>query len=194
MTAYTLAEPSLTADRVDELFSDVLDQDENQEVWTVGYGERFDAPPEDATFEVADNNDATGVSFPGAEAKHGFDLTSFGEGAEGVENFVRVLDAVGLDPYYDYYRVFRDLGRDGPTDYSDYFLYVWANEDVMVATTTNPLTGERGDPDKTHMSLAKGSASYIGIAGSAECVAETVEAIREFSAVIKGENEGGLFY
>lgn len=161
----------------------------DQEARTIGYGERF---PECDTpgLVTKDNNDATGIHHENRAAECGYDLTRFGVGRTGVNRFLSVLNAVGLNPCDDYIRVYRDLGRDTDQDYPDQFLNVWVDEDVMVACTNNPVTG---DGCSVHHKGKKGKAGYIGVGGKQDLVEKAVAQI-DAVAQTKGKNEGGLFY
>lgn len=161
---------------------------------TVGYGDRYQHP-DDADIAnglvVHQNNSATGVSHVG-DAEYGFDLTGFGDGLTGATNFIRVLETVGLHPYYDYVRVFRDLGRGKSSEYGDYYLYVWSNDDVMVACCVNPITGETGDP---HMSGPRvGYGSYMAVGGNQPEAGEAFDAVREYATDVKDYRRDGLFF
>lgn len=97
----------------------------------------------------------------------GFDLTDF----DTVDNFLDILEQIGLDYCYDYYRVDMSEGEE------DYYHYVWGNEDGMIVLGNNPITGEWRDGNYKR----EGYASYIGIEGNGEFVVEAFDVIKENS-------------
>lgn len=108
--------------------------------------------------EVTDRHgDTVKVGHGFADREAGFDLTSFNTR----EQFVALLEELGLDPYYDYARV------NASTDSSeDYYYYVWGNKNGMILLGNNPITGEYRDGSFKDY----GYASYIGIEGNKEFV------------------------
>lgn len=162
---------------------------ERQDACTVGYGDRY-PEPEVSGLVVEDNNSATGIRHVDRSSEIGYDLTTFGAGVVGVERFLGVLRAVGLDPRDDYVRVYRDLGRDVNTDYRDRYLHVWVNDDVLVACSNNPVTGEGHSP--SHRGR-KGEAGTIGVGGDKQLVKDAVAGI-DAVANTKDKRDGGLFY
>lgn len=156
---------------------------------TVGYGDRY--PESDVSgLVVEDNNSATGIRHENRASKIGYDLTTFGAGVVGVERFLSVLHAVGLDPRDDYVRVYRDLGRGVDTDYQDHFLHAWVNDDILVACSNNPVTGE--GCSKSHRGR-KGNAGCIGVGGDEQLVEVATSRIDACSNS-KDKREGGLFF
>jgi hypothetical protein len=162
---------------------------ECREACTVGYGERY-PEPEASGLIVEDNNSATGIHHENRASEIGYDLTTFGAGVVGVERFLSVLHAVGLDPRGDYVRVYRDLGRGVDTDYADHFLHAWVNDDILVACSNNPVTGT--GCSENHRGQ-QGSAGYIGVGGDEQLVEMAANRIDECSNS-KGKREGGLFF
>lgn len=162
---------------------------ERREACTVGYGDRY-PEPEASGLVVEDNNSATGIHHENRTSEIGYDLTTFGAGVVGVERFLSVLHAVGLDPRDDYVRVYRDLGRGVDTDYADHFLHAWVNDDILVACSNNPVTGT--GCSENHRGQ-QGSAGYIGVGGDGQLVEMAANRIDECSNS-KGKREGGLFF
>lgn len=103
----------------------------------------------------------------GSVKQAGFDLTNF----HTIDNFLEILEQIGLDYCYDYYRV------DMSDDDEEYYHYVWGNEDGMIVLGNNPITGEFRDGRYKK----EGYGSYIGIEGSREFVVEAFEVIKENS-------------
>lgn len=162
---------------------------ERREACTVGYGERY--PESDVSgLVVEDNNSATGIRHADQSSEVGYDITTFGAGVVGVERFLSVLQVAGLDPCGDYVRVYRDLGRGVDADYQDHFLHAWVNDDVLVACSNNPVTGE--GCSKSHRGR-KGNAGYIGVGGDEQLVEDAVTRIDAYSNS-KDKREGGLFF
>lgn len=112
--------------------------------------------------------DSVNVGHRFGEREMGFDLTSF----ESREQFVWILDAMGLDPYYDYVRV--NVSTDSS---EDYYYYVWGNENGMILLGNNPITGEYRDGSFKDY----GYASYIGIEGDKEFIDEASYLIEKYS-------------
>ncbi|KZX46331.1 hypothetical protein [Haloarcula sp. K1] len=162
---------------------------EQREACTVGYGERF--PESDAPeLVVEDNNSATGIRHANQSSEVAYDITTFGAGVLGVKRFLSVLQAAGLDPCCDYIRLYRDLGRGVDTDYQDHFLHAWINDDILVACSNNPVTGE--GCSENHCGQ-KGKAGYIGVGGDGQLVEKTTSKIDAYSNS-KDKQEGRLFF
>lgn len=158
---------------------------------TVGYGDRF--PKYDGPgLVVKNNNDALGIEHEIRHYKHGFDLTTFGEGSDGAKLFIEILQQAGLDPVDDYVRVYRDAGRNTKTEYEDRFINVWVNKDIMIATTNNPITGEGFT--KNHTTNGQGYAGYIGVQGILEIGEDTANKIINSAESIKDHKEGTIFF
>jgi hypothetical protein len=157
---------------------------------TVGYGEEYPQyGGENLVVEM--NNSATGIHYPDRTYERGFDQTHFGTGTRGANQFLKLLSKVGLDPVDDFVRVYRDLGRGCNTDYPTYWLYVWCNSNVMVATTCNPLNG---DAASRTVSSEQGYAGYIGIGGNKEAVDTAVNAVETLARKVKDRRDNGLFF
>jgi hypothetical protein len=157
---------------------------------TVGYGEKY--PRYEGTNLVIEmNNRATGIHYPDRAYERGFDQTHFGTGSYGAEQFTKLLSRVGLDPVEDFIRVYRDLGRGCNTDYPAYWLYVWCNARVMIATTCNPLNG---DPASQTVASQQGYAGYIGIGGKKEAVDTAFNAVKTLARKVKDQRYDGLFF
>jgi hypothetical protein len=157
---------------------------------TVGYGEEYPQHDEE-NLVVKMNNSATGVHFRDQTYERGFDQTHFGSGTLGAKRFKQLLAEVGLDPMEDFVRVFRDLGRGCNTEYPDYWLYVWCNDHVMVATTCNPFNG---DPASKTVSAEQGYAGYIGIGGEKSKVETATAGVESVAHQVKDRRDDGLFF
>ncbi len=157
---------------------------------TVGYGEEYPQyDGEDLVVEM--NNSATGIHYPDRTYERGFDQTHFGSGTHGAKQFITLLTKMGLDPVDDFVRVYRDLGRGCNTDYPDYWLYVWTNSHVMIATTCNPLNG---DPASKTVQAERGYAGYIGIGGEKQAVDSATQAVEDLAQSVKDRQDDGLFF
>jgi|AntDeeMinimDraft_6_1070357.scaffolds.fasta_scaffold07231_4 hypothetical protein len=164
----------------------------NNDGRTVGYGERF-PKYEGEELIIHDTNAACGISHQNTEYQHAFDYTTLSEhGPSGEIKFIEVLEAAGLDPVDDYVRVFRDMGRGIDNSYPDRFLYVWVNEDIMIATTNNPITGAAHS--RNHNRNGIGYAGMIGISGEMEKAKKAAYQIMAIASTVKGEEQGKLFY
>jgi hypothetical protein len=157
---------------------------------TVGYGDRYPEPDTDH-FAVEDTNANGGVHHRNQSNEFGFDLTSFGNGRHGVQSFLAVLETAGLHPTNDHYRVFRDMGRGVDASYHDRFVFVWANHQMRVACSNNPITGEANGPN---INAEQGDAGYMGIAGDAPLVDDVVKAVNEHTTTKSEMRAGDLFY
>lgn len=157
---------------------------------TVGYGEEYPQySGENLVVEMT--NSATGIHYPDQTYERGFDQTHFGTGVRGVEQFIKLLNKVGLDPVDDFVRVYRDLGRGCNTEYPAYWLYVWCDDQVMVAATCNPING---DPASRTVSAEQGYAGYIGIGGEKEAVESATQAVEDLARRVKDRRLDGLFF
>jgi len=163
----------------------------SSEEYTVGYGDRF---PEytGPGLIVKDTNQALGITHKNQEYKHGFDTTTFGGGQVGAKAFLKVLEEAGLDPVDDYVRVFRDMGRDINSDYPARWIYVWVNAEIMIATTNNPISGDKCS--RNHSDNGQGHAGTIGVAGHRDIAKAVATMISDTVPKTKGENPGELFY
>lgn len=161
-----------------------------REQQTVGYGERYPQPSTDHIV-AEDSNVNGGVHHRNQSNEYAFDLTSFGSGSHGVQNFLAVLKEAGLRPVEDHYRVFRDMGRGIDTDYRDRFVFAWANASTLVVCTNNPVTGESNGPN---IISDQGDAGYVGVAGDASRVDDVIEAINKRGTTKSEMRAGSLFY
>jgi hypothetical protein len=87
-------------------------------------------------------------------------------------------------PYLDYFRVQRGIEYEKTT-----YLYCWANEDVLIVTGNNPITGAYSSPGERVKQ--KGYASYIGIEGKEEKVAQTLDSFKENAKYYKDMDPRG---
>jgi len=157
---------------------------------TVGYGDQY--PRNDANhIVIKQTNSVTGVHHRYRELEKGYDLTKFGEGQSGAKRFLQVLKSVDLNPPGDFFRVYRDLGRGCETTYPPSWLYLWANEEVMIATTSNPINGDSTNKNTVGR---EGYAGYVGIGGKTAAVKQAESAVEALATTIKDKNETGLFY
>jgi hypothetical protein len=100
----------------------------------------------------------------------GFDLTDFGN----VNDFINCLRDMGISPHLNYFRVQRGIEYEKVA-----YLYCWANEELLIVTGNNPITGEYSSP--TDRPDQKGYASYIGIEGRDMTVAKALDLIKEYA-------------
>jgi len=112
------------------------------------------------------NRLSVNIGHENGERKCGFDLTNF----DSPENFVEMLELIGVDPYYGYVRV--DVSR---RDKDSHYYYVWGNENGMIVCGNNPITGEHSSPDDRHNDPGYGS--YIGVEGTKEFVDKAYQMI-----------------
>lgn len=99
-----------------------------------------------------------------SESAAGFDCTDFGDPS----TFRRVLEAVNLDPDTDHYRIDLRMNPDDE-DALKAVGHVWVNDEVMIQTGNDPLSGEYDKPELNRDSQP-GYASMIGIEGRSESV------------------------
>lgn len=171
---------------------------ETVEDHTVGYGDRY-PETESKGLVVQDNNRRCGIRHRVGEYAVGYDLTKFHlpdeSAAEGRERFLDILSEVGLDPIGDYVRVYRDMGRGVASSYPETYLHVWVDGRVLIATTVNPITGNKDGEDRE-----LGSGGYIGVGGEkgiaqrAESMIDDVQTKGDNLEHIEGKQEGELFY
>jgi len=109
------------------------------------------------------------VSHAEYDEEVGFDLTDFLYD----ENFINCLIEMGINPQTDYFRVQR--GEEIKPSY----LYCWANEELLIVTGNNPITGKNSTP--IHRPDEKGYASYIGIEGRDSAVSKAVNLIKKYA-------------
>ena len=93
----------------------------------------------------------------------GFDLTLFPDS----DTFIEVLERIGINPYWNYYRVQGDR----------IYYYVWANDDGMILCGNNPITG---DFRESAIQNQRGYASYIGVEGTEDFVDAALQMIVQF--------------
>jgi len=141
----------------------------------------FTVTPEDVVGntanDVLDHNNVsfenTGLFVRVSHAEYdeevGFDMTNF----PYVENFINCLIEMGINPQTDYFRVQR--GEEIKPSY----LYCWANEELLIVTGNNPITGVYRIPEKR--TKQKGYASYIGIEGRDSAVSKAVNSIKKYA-------------
>ena len=119
------------------------------------------------------------IGHKASTAEAGFDYTSF----ETAENFVEVLEEIGLDAYYDYVRV--NTAR-WDTEVK-WYCFIWGNENGMIICGNNPITGEYRTEGRFP---EKGYASYMGIEGADLFVQRATDVIRNNQQVtIKGYDQ-----
>lgn len=157
---------------------------------TVGYGEKYPQHTGE-NLVVKMSNSATGVHFADRTYERGYDQTHFGGGSHGAKQFIKLLNDVGLNPEDDFIRVYRDLGRGCSTEYPAYWLYIWRNDELMIATTCNPING---DPASETVNSEQGYAGYIGIGGQKELVESATRAIEDLARRVKDKRPDGLFF
>jgi hypothetical protein len=105
------------------------------------------------------------VTFAGTDtAEAGFDSTHFGS----AEAFKLLRDELSLSQEPARFR----CGDSA----SDVLSFIWFNDDLLVITKVNPITGEAGGSLADDCS--EGYASYIGIEGNAHAVTRAVSLIR----------------
>jgi len=105
-----------------------------------------------------------------------FDLTDFGN----KEAFLELLESLDLPTEPVTLRRMDDMEEDR---------FVWANEQVILITTTNPKTGKFGGTGlKSQRSI--GTAGSLTVMGEPETVGQLAEAVEEYAEAIKGrQNE-----
>ena len=112
------------------------------------------------------------VSNP-SRPQHGFDNSFI-----GVDNFKKILSGIGASTEGELRKV---------SPHSEMKAFVWKGKDVTIVTGNNPLTGEyRGEG----RSPEKGYASYIGIQGSEDGVADAVEFLKTYNQGLGEESAG----
>lgn len=179
-----------TAVEAIEVFEEARITDSSVYETTVGYGDKYPFyDGEDLIVEM--NNNATGIHHRNRNLEKGYDQTHFGKGKVGAKQFVKTLRTVGLDPVNDFIRVYRDLGKGCESTYPDYWLYVWVNNEIMIATTNNPING---DPASENILSEQGDAGYIGVGGEPEIVNRATNTIDALAQTIKDKQDDGLFF
>tara|TARA_Y100001963_G_scaffold143138_1_gene213612 strand:+ start:474 stop:932 length:459 start_codon:yes stop_codon:yes gene_type:complete len=107
--------------------------------------------------------------------KHGFDLTDFKP-----NGFQKVLKALKIRP-----KAQLDRNESG---------WEWKGNGIIIVTGNNPLTGEYASAvsgkSPVKRKKEKNYASYMGIEGKPQLVAQAVELIKQQAAYIKGESKG----
>ena len=107
--------------------------------------------------------------------KHGFDLTDFKP-----NGFQKVLKALKIRP-----KAQLDRNESG---------WEWKGNGIIIVTGNNPLTGEYAaavsGKSPVKRKKEKNYASYMGIEGKPQLVAQAVELIKQQAAYIKGESKG----
>jgi hypothetical protein len=107
-----------------------------------------------------DDRLTSGLHHTAGDGKAGRDLTTFGS----PETFEQVL--ADLDLPSDPIELYDDLDRRR--------CFVWANDELMIVTGANPITGEHAHYDQNEL----GYASYIGIEGDEDAVRTADDVIR----------------
>lgn len=69
---------------------------------------------------------------------------------------------------------------------SHYRLWHWYNDEVLMITTRNPITGERMYPNRELTSSEPGNASYITLMGASDPVVDLYRDIVSTAVYIKG--------
>lgn len=105
-------------------------------------------------------------------AKHGFDLTDFKN-----KGFQKVLKALKIKPVAE---KGKSLGWE------------WKGNGILIVTGNNPITGEFYDAGRRKSE--KNYASYIGVEGKKELVAQAAELIKKHASYIKREEPGKRGY
>jgi len=107
------------------------------------------------------------------------------------------LKGVDFRNAHDFGRVLRDhalpnepMRVNPPNAYCTRF--VWANDDVLIATLCNPLTGEHGLPDVGRK--PRGWASYIAISGRADAVEAVYDTIMAFQMSVEGADSDSRIF
>ena len=109
-------------------------------------------------------------------AQHGFDLTDFKPGA--FKKFLKALNIPAVSK-----------GSSTGAPWSDGRNYFWRNNDVIIITANNPITGQyyakgRRSPEKNY-------ASYVGIeTKNPEDMANVVKLFKQNTSYRKGESKG----
>ena len=127
----------------------------------------------EVSFALSKNGRVAGKSHDGKNSntvEHGFDLTDFEP-----NGFQKVLKGVGI-PVSDGKYITKDYGEGvGVVGYG----YVWEKDGLMIITSNNPITGEYNNPKQRENE--KDYASYMGIEGDEDEVAQAVKLIKEYS-------------
>jgi len=100
-----------------------------------------------------------------------FDLTTF----PNKQAFIRIVRAFNLE--YERFQIPR-------MNLNDYYKYTWSNEDVLLTTGNNPISGRYSSPDQREKEV--GYASHISIRGRCDVVEEVAEMVVEEAYRIKG--------
>ena len=111
--------------------------------------------------------------------QHGFDLTDFKRGG-----FQKVLKGVGIR---------QSKGEEGRSSG-----WEWKGPGILIVTGNDPITGEYFSSSTGRSPIKrkaeKDYASYIGIEGKPDKVADAVAAIKANARYIKGESPGKRKY
>ena len=107
-------------------------------------------------------------------AKHGFDLTDFKP-----KGYQKVLKALKIKP-----KAQLDRNESG---------WEWKGNGIMIVTGNNPITGEYAG-GAVRRKNEKNYASYIGVEGKKELVAQAAELIKANASYIKREEPGKRGY
>lgn len=111
-----------------------------------------------------------------------------------VEGERRGFDTTFMDP--DEFKALLDRHNlnsnevvHGSWDYKDTRLWAWYNDDVLLVTSNNPLTGETSNPNGRDDS--EGCLGYVGIEGDIDAVEALWHDIEETAESIKDRNPFG---
>ena len=104
-------------------------------------------------------------------SKHGFDLTDFKNGG-----FQKVLKLLKITP------------KAKLTKKHGSYQWDWKGNGILIVTGNDPITGKYATPNRRKDE--KNYASYMGIEGKPELVANAVELIKKYATYIKGESKG----
>ena len=107
--------------------------------------------------------------------QHGFDLTDFKRGG-----FQKVLKAL---------RINQKKGEEGRSSG-----WEWKGPGILIVTGNDPITGEYKSNSSIKRKAEKDYASYIGVEGKKELVAQAAELIKANASYIKREEPGKSGY
>lgn len=125
-----------------------------------------------------DESDDTGyetLTHPAGGFKASFDLTTFGD----AETWQAAMGRFGFA--HDEYRKSAGTGHTARR-------FLWHNDELVVQTCNNPLTGEYYDPEMRNPE--EGYASYIHVIGEEAAVAAFYEWVKEHAQHIKEASLG----
>ena len=109
-------------------------------------------------------------------AQHGFDLSDFKPG--GFKKFLKALNIPMIAK-----------GSSSGASWSDGKNFFWRNQDVIIITANNPITGQYNAPKRR--SPEKNYASYVGIeTKNPEDMDNVVKLFKQNTSYRKGESKG----